>query len=123
MAYWKTAAAEAVAAGYMPGHPWEQLLANHLETVLPRDWAELKASGNLRDYLITETAAAVKRLQDGIEDGEDPEAMRELVMEELLERATEDQEEVPDWMEEGANETAIAAAEKALARHGANKDK
>lgn len=81
---WKSLAAEAEAAGYAPGNPWEALLLRHLTRTDPAKVAELTAAGDLTPYLRAAAAAAVKAEDLMLAQGTPPDVARELTMAQLL---------------------------------------
>jgi hypothetical protein len=107
--------AEALKAGYQKTDEWEGLLARSLHRCNPSLEAELGA--DLKAYLVTRTHWARELEKLLVSQGTDPLMARELALDELLEKAPEDQPRTEKWELEGAQEDAIAACQQALLRH------
>jgi hypothetical protein len=109
---WKAQAAEAIAAGYVPGHEWELMLRRHLKAFLPDLTAELNESDYLEAFVITKTHQAIQECAAREERGMSPEVADELTFESFSPIPPDELDVPEDWELEGAEADMIAAAEE-----------
>ena len=82
MKTWKELAEEARADDYQPGNHWERMLDRHLKANFPALVKEL--GKQYQDYLQARTNEVMNLEVTMIHQGTDPQAARELAMQDLL---------------------------------------
>lgn len=101
-------------------HNWAHLLRRQLRNVQRETFEELKASGQLRGYLIVTVADALKDLEARLAVGNDPQIAESEVLRDMLPINPEEEYQAEPWEEEGAQADEQAAAEKLLGESSAS---
>ena len=112
MTTWKQRAAEAIKAGYQPGNGWERMLERHLKGMFSDLVKEL--GSDLKHYLAVQTNDALEMYHRLTEQGTNPEAARELAMQQLLPKTPDEQDQPEAWETESGASTMEQATLQAL---------